>query len=1265
MNLQKQTREPIVWMNVTTSANWNRPPVGIVRVEEALCNELEKLLGSTKFKRCVWQDGDFIESIPKSNLIDEKVGKVVDIIFPKTPSFDIPRKFLARAFEAFQMKRRPKDTESELDSFEINVPLNTNSPLRPAPGDVLISVGLDWDQPYTSEFFNLSKKRGIKIVSCCYDLIPVLFPQYCVGDVATRFKEYFNMLTWGSAAVLCISERTRRDYLALCTDIGAPKRLTSIIPLGDNVPADVGHVSEQIQTLIAEPFILFVSTIERRKNHEVLYRAYHLLCDSGHRHLLPKMVFVGMPGWGVGDLLKDIELDPKTEELIIQLNHVNDAELSKLYKHALFCVYPSLYEGWGLPVGEALAVGKAVLASNQGSLPEVGGDLVRYLEPWSARPWADAILELITTPAAIKKMEKRVVENYNVRTWEDAAKAVESLLNQVINDGQVSEKILYPGYDFSTQVGIPIGANIQSTGQHGYLMFGPYRSLQIGKYKVVVFDDSKRRTIGNLNVDCVGNGGKNCFWQGSFEVGSPKDNDDQPLFQFEFYVDEEVDDYEIRCIIDSASVLLTKVVVTNISQKKQEQPTEDLTSKTTDDIAQINSREPLYSTKNKAPDTHERQLFVDVSELVHKDARTGIQRVVRSILAELMANPPDGFRIEPIYATSGQGYRYARQFSWRFADSPVSNMADTPLKARKGDIFLGLDLQPYLVPQQIDFYAHLKLLGVEVYFVVYDLLPVLTPQNFPEGTSSVHAQWLYALSHSDGAICISRAVSDELVSWVSAHGPNRTRPFKLGWFHLGADVASSVPTIGFPADAEDVLSKLAKRPTFLMVGTVEPRKRQAQALSAFEKLWQQGEDINLVIVGKQGWMVDSLIDAMTGHSERNLRLFWLEGISDEYLEKIYSASTCLIASSEGEGFGLPLIEAAQHKKPIIARDIPVFREVAGKYAFYFSGLEPDALARVVREWLALDQVNQAPQSDNMPWLTWKQSTQNLLDVVLGGQWYRNWMPDDVRRFWGGDSRLGTQVGKRTGRDIVSTGQAGYLLFGPYVPLDAGQYRVVIRDALGENGLFGARMDVVVDKGGLILGESVLSAPDENGNFVALLISLDVPCTDLEVRVWVSNDTDLQVSMIEIAPWQGKQAASNADPEDIAGGVSPDRDAVMIELASQQQSAQVLSFSPTATEPIQDAAKVEAKVVLQELTDSSALVQPVLSMSSDKVAVINDNSDAAPSLQSAEVEMLSDHAQASNDVSASRVMAIPSAVQNKWKPSSTERNRAKTERKKKR
>jgi glycosyltransferase involved in cell wall biosynthesis len=210
------------------------------------------------------------------------------------------------------------------------------------------------------------------------------------------------------------------------------------------------------------------------------------------------------------------------------------------------------------------------------------------------------------------------------------------------------------------------------------------------------------------------------------------------------------------------------------------------------------------------------------------------------------------------------------------------------------------------------------------------------------------------------------------------------RPYKLGWFHLGADLESSNPTFGLPVNANEVLKKISNSSSFLMVGTIEPRKGHAQTLAAFEHLWAQGVDANLVIVGKQGWLVDQLVDKLRQHPELNRRLFWLEGISDEYMEKVYAASTCLIAASEGEGFGLPLIEAARHKLPIIARDISVFREVAGEHAYYFKGLDPQSLACEAKIWLALHAEDNAPRVDNMLWLTWQQSAEQLMNWILFG-----------------------------------------------------------------------------------------------------------------------------------------------------------------------------------------------------------------------------------------------------------------------------------------
>jgi hypothetical protein len=177
-----------------------------------------------------------------------------------------------------------------------------------------------------------------------------------------------------------------------------------------------------------------------------------------------------------------------------------------------------------------------------------------------------------------------------------------------------------------------------------------------------------------------------------------------------------------------------------------------------------------------------------------------------------------------------------------------------------------------------------------------------------------------------------------------------------------------------------------------MVGTIEPREGHAQVLSAFEQLWAAGHAVNLAIIGNQGWSADKLAGRLRHHPELGKRLFWLEGISEECLPRVYQASAALLVASEGEGFGLPLLEAAQQGLPIVARDLPVIREVAGEHAFYFSGEDPSRLANALRHWLALKAAGQAPPSLAIPRLTWTESAERLIQVVLQGSWYADWDP---------------------------------------------------------------------------------------------------------------------------------------------------------------------------------------------------------------------------------------------------------------------------------
>ncbi|KMQ75043.1 glycosyltransferase [Marinobacter subterrani] len=381
------------------------------------------------------------------------------------------------------------------------------------------------------------------------------------------------------------------------------------------------------------------------------------------------------------------------------------------------------------------------------------------------------------------------------------------------------------------------------------------------------------------------------------------------------------------------------------------------------------------------------RLYIDVSVVCRNDFRTGIQRVVRALLLELVKNQPKNYEVVPVYLSEANGkwsyYHKNKNFLDQNQNSTGPSGSEKKIQPEDGDILLGLDLAGGYVIAATNqrLYSNLRLRGVKVFFVVYDLLPVVAKNYFSNNDSQGHISWLDCISESDGVICISKSVRDEFLNWHKCRF--KTMPnIKTEYFHLGADIQESHPTKGLPDDASEVLSRLDSTVTFLMVGTIEPRKGYAQVLDAFERLWQSEVEVSLVIVGKQGWMVERLVDRLRVHPERDKRFVWLEGISDEYLEKVYEASTCLLAASYGEGFGLPLIEAAQHKIPVIARDIPVFREVAGDNAYYFNSEHPKDLADSVKCWIDLYAKGDHPISDNMPWLTWRESALQLLKVLI-------------------------------------------------------------------------------------------------------------------------------------------------------------------------------------------------------------------------------------------------------------------------------------------
>ena len=405
-----------------------------------------------------------------------------------------------------------------------------------------------------------------------------------------------------------------------------------------------------------------------------------------------------------------------------------------------------------------------------------------------------------------------------------------------------------------------------------------------------------------------------------------------------------------------------------------------------------------------------RQLLLDISQIVVHDLRTGIERVSRAVLYESFhCSQLSSFRVEPVYSMKSKDsslpyasskstgtaartcYGYARKYTSQFLGVGDSWAVDGPITFSSGDVFFGLDWAADKVPGMANALADMRDSGVRVFFFVHDILPISHPEWFPPEMEGIGTSWLQVVSAvSDGLICNSRATARAVFEWMDTADISRQRPLRIGYCHLGADLEPSIPTVGLPSSIEVMLPALAKSTTFLMVGTLEPRKGHEQVLDAFEMLWEEGYEADLIIAGKAGWMVDDVINRIRSHAELGKHLFWFNDVSDEALERLYRSASCLVAASFDEGFGLSLIEAARMGLPVIARDIPVFREIAGDGALYFDGLSPSELVSAVKRWLGLHEAGEAPSPNDISYSSWADVTATIAEM-FADESHANWL----------------------------------------------------------------------------------------------------------------------------------------------------------------------------------------------------------------------------------------------------------------------------------
>lgn len=265
--------------------------------------------------------------------------------------------------------------------------------------------------------------------------------------------------------------------------------------------------------------------------------------------------------------------------------------------------------------------------------------------------------------------------------------------------------------------------------------------------------------------------------------------------------------------------------------------------------------------------------------------------------------------------------------------------------------------------------------GARVVFFVHDIIPL----THPEVCHPVHVErfreWFgQVIRTTDFLICNSHFTQQSITDYLDQH-PSASLPASAV-VHLGHDLG---PLSTGSIRHGKLRRALTKSPaSFLCVGTLEPRKNLGILIDAFEALWNDRHEVSLILIGRAGWLCDDLLVRIRHHPEQGRRLFWFDDVGDTDLALAYRQASALIFPSIVEGFGLPLVEALSQGLPVIASDIPVFREIAGDHGRFFPPHDAEALAGAVRKHLA------APSADSSPpfrWLTWEESTRQLLATL--------------------------------------------------------------------------------------------------------------------------------------------------------------------------------------------------------------------------------------------------------------------------------------------
>jgi glycosyltransferase involved in cell wall biosynthesis len=294
------------------------------------------------------------------------------------------------------------------------------------PCDTYVIFGAFWISRYYLRALSSLKQRGITVGAFIHDLIPLTHPQF-IRPAKLKGMQAFYLRTLALIDFAC----SNSNYVASEVAGLLGERLHRSIPIAaaplahdaDGLSAGDaaahGRPLPQLLPQLPADYALCVGSLDGRKNHVLLVSVWSAL-NRKYEGRIPALVFAGK-WWRNSDMLRHmLEQTNRVDGKIILLEDVSDAQLAQLYRNCLLTLFPSFTEGWGLPVGESLSFGKPCIASNTSSIPEVGGDLVRYIDPYDPEAATVVIEQALMDRPGLTAWANRIQQDFKPRSWKTA-----------------------------------------------------------------------------------------------------------------------------------------------------------------------------------------------------------------------------------------------------------------------------------------------------------------------------------------------------------------------------------------------------------------------------------------------------------------------------------------------------------------------------------------------------------------------------------------------------------------------------------------------------------------------------------------------------------------------------------------------------------------------------------------------------------------------------------------------------------------------------